>query len=253
MPERRSCRSCVLIILVNYYIFTRGEQWMDMNPAMNTYNIPPGLDYLAQLDQILVKQVHEIFELLSGCEMKNKYLLKNSMGQEFLKAREDTDCCTRQCCGNARPFEMGFFDGQDQEVLHLYRPLRCSTCCYPCCLQSLEVSSPPGTLIGTIHQEWSFCTPLGGTFTVRNVSGDEVLKIEAPMCPCSCGGDVNFNVMSADGHSCLGLSSSLISYSSNVRTKTESSWVAITSGLRVLYFKKSTATKKLLKWTICHS
>ncbi|KAK3887916.1 hypothetical protein Pcinc_007999 [Petrolisthes cinctipes] len=172
---------------------------MDMTPIMNTYNIPPGLEYLAQLDQILVKQVHEVFELLSGCEMKNKYLLKNSMGQEFLKAKEDTDCCTRQCCGPARPFEMGFFDGQEQEVLHLYRPLRCSSCCFPCCLQSLEVSSPPGTLLGTIHQEWSICTPLGGTFTVRNVSGDEVLKIEAPVCPCSCGSDVNFNVMSADG------------------------------------------------------
>ncbi|MPC67683.1 Phospholipid scramblase 2 [Portunus trituberculatus] len=64
--------------------------------------------------------------------MNNKYVLKNSMGQEFLTAREDTDCCTRQCCGPIRPFEMGFFDSQEREVMRLSRPLACGAWCCPC-------------------------------------------------------------------------------------------------------------------------
>lgn len=65
----------------------------------------------------------------------------------------DTDCCTRQCCGPARPFDLKIFDNSNQEVIHLQRPLRCSECCCPCCLQELEVTSPPGTVIGYIIQK----------------------------------------------------------------------------------------------------
>lgn len=162
------------------------------------YAVPVGLEYLAQLDQVLVKQVLEVFEIFSGCEMDNKYILKNSMGQEFITAREDNDCCTRQCCGPLRPFEMGLYDNNGREVIHLSRPLACTSCCFPCCLQSMEVFSPPGSLIGTIHQEWSVCTPFAGMFTVRNSGGDAVLRIEGPVCPFSCGGDVKFKVLSED-------------------------------------------------------
>ena len=40
-----------------------------------------------------------------------------------------------QCCGPARPFEMKIVDNMDHEVIHLNRPLACSSCCFPCCLQ----------------------------------------------------------------------------------------------------------------------
>ena len=40
------------------------------------------------------------------------------------------------------------------ELIHLYRPLRCSSCWFPCFLQEMEVYSPPGNLIGSIQQEW---------------------------------------------------------------------------------------------------
>ena len=66
---------------------------------------------------------------------------------------------------------MNITDLMGQEVIHLNRPLRCQLCCFPCCLQvssftkqnktkqkllkEMEVSSPPGTVIGTISQQWS--------------------------------------------------------------------------------------------------
>lgn len=65
----------------------------------------------------------------------------------------DTDCCTRQCCGPARPFEMKILDNQQREVIHLSRPLRCSSCWFPCCLQEIEIQSPPGTILGYCAQE----------------------------------------------------------------------------------------------------
>ena len=46
-----------------------------------------------------------------------------------------------------------------REVIHLNRPLRCDSCCFPCCLQSLEVSSPRGEVIGYVNQLWSCMKP----------------------------------------------------------------------------------------------
>ena len=65
-----------------------------------------------------MKQKVEIMEALFGCETKNKYKLKNSMGQEIYSAKEDTDCCTRNVCGPIRPFGMTIKDNND-----LVRPI----------------------------------------------------------------------------------------------------------------------------------
>ncbi len=55
----------------------------------------------------------------------------------------------------------------------------------------MEVTSPPGTLIGSIQQEWSILKP---KFSVKDVTGQTVLKIEGPFCTFSLCGDVEFNV-----------------------------------------------------------
>ena len=55
---------------------------------------------------MIVKQKVEMLEAFTGFETKNKYTVKNSMGQDVYKAKEDTDCCTRNICGPQRPFGM---------------------------------------------------------------------------------------------------------------------------------------------------
>merc|ERR1739844_620969 len=157
---------------------------------------PPGLQYLTMVDQLLVKQKVEILEAFTGFETANKYKIFNSLGQQVYIAKEDTDCCTRQCCGPIRPFDMNICDNQGMEVIHLNRPLRCQACCFPCCLQEMEVSSPPGSVIGTIEQKWSLIYP---RFVIKDESGSPILKIEGPLCPCSCCGDVDFRVVTMDG------------------------------------------------------
>ncbi|XP_055623905.1 phospholipid scramblase 2-like isoform X2 [Toxorhynchites rutilus septentrionalis] len=157
---------------------------------------PPGLEYLTSIDQLLVHQKVELLEAFTGFEAANKYTVKNTIGQKVYWAVEDTDCCTRNCCGPARPFDMKILDYYQNEVLHFYRPLRCQSCCFPCCLQSMEVSAPPGNVIGTVEQNWSILKP---QFSIKDQAGSTVLKIEGPFCTFNMCGDVEFKVVTNDG------------------------------------------------------
>ena len=113
---------------------------------------PPGLEYLTQVDQLLVNQQIELLEILTGFETQNKYRIRNALGQQVYFAAEDSNCCLRQYCGPSRPFAMQILDNNQREVIHLERPLRCSAWCCFCCLQTIEVQSPPGTIIGYVDQ-----------------------------------------------------------------------------------------------------
>ncbi|CAH1982615.1 unnamed protein product [Acanthoscelides obtectus] len=168
--------------------------WMNMPQGIP--NCPPGLEYLTMIDQLLVHQKVEMLEALTGFETKNKFTVKNNLGQKVYYAAESNDWLTRNCCGHLRPFDMKIYDNYKNEVIHLHRPLACDSCCFPCCLQSMEVSAPPGTIIGTVEQEWSLLCP---SYAIKNASGETVLRIEGPFCTFSICGDVEFKIMSSDG------------------------------------------------------
>ncbi|EDV26189.1 uncharacterized protein TRIADDRAFT_15248, partial [Trichoplax adhaerens] len=174
-------------------------QWMP--PPQGPPGCPPGLEYLTQIDQLLIHQQVEILELFTNIETANKYAVKNTLGQQVYFAAEDNDCCTLQCCGPARPFELRILDNSQREVIHLSRPYRCSSCCCPCFLQELTVESPPGNTVGFVKQSWSLFTP---AFDITDAAGNTVLTIEGPCCPCSCMGDVEFEVKSKDGATKVG-------------------------------------------------
>ncbi|CAG0898295.1 unnamed protein product [Darwinula stevensoni] len=157
---------------------------------------PPGLEYLTTIDQLLVHQKVEILEAITTFETANKYSIKNSMGQKIYSASEDTDCCTRNILGPYRCFELQVLDHQGREVIHLSRPLNCDSCWFPCCLQRLDVYSPPGTLIGVVKQEWSILSP---KFTIQDAAGNAILLIEGPICTWSICGDVEFQILTLRG------------------------------------------------------
>jgi hypothetical protein len=60
---------------------------------------PPGLEYLTQINQLLVKQKVELLEAMVGFEGANKYTIKNSMGQKVYYAKEGSCvlACFRVC------------------------------------------------------------------------------------------------------------------------------------------------------------
>lgn len=86
---------------------------------------------------------------------------------------------------------MKILDIHKNEVIHLYRPLACQSCCFPCCLQSMEMSASFGNVIGHVEQEWSVLTP---KFPIKNQYGEMVLRVEGPVCTFSLCGDVDFEV-----------------------------------------------------------
>ncbi|XP_062904903.1 phospholipid scramblase 2-like isoform X2 [Mobula hypostoma] len=160
-------------------------------PLMGSTNCPPGLEYLTQIDQVLIHQKVELVEALVSFETKNKYVVKNSLGQKIYSAKEKSNCCTRNCCGSLRYFHMKLMDNNDREVIHLVRPFKCASCWFPCCLQELEVQSPPGTTIGYVKQTWH---PFLPKFSIQNVERATVLRVVGPCFTCNCCGDVAFEV-----------------------------------------------------------
>uniref|UniRef100_A0A8C1KWQ7 Phospholipid scramblase n=1 Tax=Cyprinus carpio TaxID=7962 RepID=A0A8C1KWQ7_CYPCA len=156
---------------------------------------------LSQVDQLLVHQKVELMEVLMGWETNNQYVLKNSLGQQVFFAAEESNFCTRMICGPVRSFLLHIQDNMGQEVMTLSRPLKCGSCCFPCCLQELEVQSPPGNPVGYVIQSWH---PFLPKFTIQNERKEPVLKIVGPFCDCKCCSDVNFEVMSLDESSVIG-------------------------------------------------
>lgn len=174
--------------------------WMAA-PTQVPANCPKGLEYLAQVDQLLIKQKVEALEAFTGFETNNKYEILNSLGQRIFHAVEDTCCCTRNCCGASRPFDMKILNNQNHEVIHLSRPLRCSTCWCPCCLQKVTVEAPPGKVAGYVCQSWSLCKP---RMRIENAEGETVLRIKGPCCQLNICGDIEFDVYAPDEETYVG-------------------------------------------------
>ncbi|KAM4687194.1 phospholipid scramblase 2-like [Rhinophrynus dorsalis] len=152
---------------------------------------PSGLEYLAQIDQILIHQKTELLEAITGYETCNQYELRNIMGQKVFSAQERSTVCARCCCGSNRPLSLQVCDSTGREVIHFIRPLKCTSCCFPCCLQELEVQSPPGHTVGYVVQTWH---PFVPKYLLMTETRDPVLKVVGPCIMSSCCGDVNFQV-----------------------------------------------------------
>lgn len=67
-------------------IFTAGAGWMNV-PQMIP-NCPAGLEYLTSVDQLLVHQKVEMLEAFTGFETKNKFTVKNALGQKVLRTKK---------------------------------------------------------------------------------------------------------------------------------------------------------------------
>lgn len=97
---------------------------------------------------------------------------------------------------------MKVFDNMQREVIHLSRPLRCQCCCCPCCLQEIEIQSPPGTVIGYVEQKWTWWK---AKLEIQDAQRQPIMVVNGPCCPCSCGSDVEFPLNSLDGSSEIGM------------------------------------------------
>ncbi|XP_038078973.1 phospholipid scramblase 1-like [Patiria miniata] len=176
-------------------------QWMPHQQPIP--GCPPGLEYLTQIDQLLVHQHLELFEILTNYETNNRYQVKNSLGQQIYFAHEESNFCVRQCCGGKRGFMMHITDNSNQEVLRLNREFKCcGGCCWcancDCVAADISVEAPAGNVIGYVRQSQSWWYP---NYDILNVAKEKVLKIKGPFWFCQnvcCTDDIDFNVMSPD-------------------------------------------------------
>ncbi|XP_036075561.1 phospholipid scramblase 1-like [Rousettus aegyptiacus] len=176
-----------------------GVPWMPAQPSQS--DCPPGLEYLSQIDQILIHQQFKLLEVLTGFQANNKYEIKNKFGQRIYFAAEDTDCCTRNCCGASRAFTMRILDNTGREVITLERPLRCTISCCPCYRQEIKILAPPGVPVGYVTQ---ICHPYVPTFTLQNEKREDVLKISTPCLIGNCCADIEFEIKSMDEENVVG-------------------------------------------------
>jgi hypothetical protein len=86
------------------------------NLPMVTLNCPPGLEYLATIDQLLVKAKIKLARSILGYGTNNKYLIKNNEGQDVYVSVEETHWLTRYFLGTTRPFKMKIVNNADEEV-----------------------------------------------------------------------------------------------------------------------------------------
>lgn len=167
---------------------------------------PPGLEYLTMVDQLLVHQQVEMVEVFLQWEGANRYVIKNSMGQQVYFAAEESDVCTRQCCGPARSFTIHITDNLGQEVIRLSREFKCcaqfncSCClCGDCCAHEVQIEAPPGNVIGFVKQ---ICNCIAPKYEIQDAGRQSILIMEGPMCMCDgpcCPNDQEFKVTTPDG------------------------------------------------------
>jgi len=149
--------------------------------------VPLGLEYLTQVDQLICKQIVELFEVLTGFECKNKYRIMNSLDQQVYYAFEESEFCNRIFCGADRGFIIHITDNHQQEVLRIERPFKCckgcSWCAEGCCRYPVYVKDGQGNHLGTVQIQNSCCKPHFAIFDHNDVM---LYDTWGPLCPCQC-------------------------------------------------------------------
>ncbi|XP_005095743.1 phospholipid scramblase 1 [Aplysia californica] len=186
-----------------------GENFPMMPHPGAISGVPTGLEYLTQVDQLICKQIVELFEVLTGWECKNKYRIMNSLNQQVFYAFEESGTCHRLFCGSDRGFTIHITDNFQQEVLRIERPfLCCRGCCWcaeGCCKYPVYIKDREGNQLGTVGMMNSCCKPHFGVY-----DNDENLIYEmwGPLCPCQCvcgcTGDVKFPVTNVKDNTTVG-------------------------------------------------
>lgn len=164
---------------------------------------PLGLECLTQLDQLLIHQQRVLYmsRIDSDEQLNNRYIIKNIMGERVFVAVQNMNWLSQNCCEPFSQFDLRIYDNDNAEVVHVYRTLRCSSCCSPSCLQHIDVMAPPGIKSGFAVQQVSLLYP---KYRIYNAEGDVVLKVRGPSCTCRCYKDITFRVLSAHGSRQIG-------------------------------------------------
>ncbi|KAG5875310.1 hypothetical protein JTB14_022221 [Gonioctena quinquepunctata] len=168
-----------------------------------TFSPVSGLEFLHDVDQLIIQQSVELADLISKVSSENRYTVKIPRGDTIYYATESSEGCQRMCFGSGRKYSMRLFDKTQQEALIFERRLACGSCTFWCYLQKMEVWIPPGELVGTITQNTSF--DMKPKFHVYNRHNELLYRIEGPASfGCLLGKAENFQIYNFDGSTQIG-------------------------------------------------
>jgi len=130
------------------------------------------LDRLSSISGLVVRQLKEWGEILTGFETRNKYTISDVSGRRLYLAREEAgSTLLRWFLKALRPFTIVVFTEDGQEVLRVMRPFRFY-------FHRAEVVGSQGQSLGVIERRFSI---LRRVYSVLNRSGEEVYQLFGPI------------------------------------------------------------------------
>ena len=171
--------------------------WFDFSKASTNQNVRPGLEVLAGLSSIHLKQKIDFLEVMTGWQVKNKFRITDpETGQIIGLFKEESGCCERQCCKNGRSFTADIVGPNNQVLFKLDRPLACQCFCCPdttCCGcpsgQQMTVLDSQSQQIGFMTQEKSChvcCCFLDWGLNITDQNGQFRYKMGNNVCKATC-------------------------------------------------------------------
>ena len=156
----------------------------------------PHKEKIMGLEGIFVKQKIDLMEMLSGCEMENKYLVYRKepgkvkkMGGKLYKCKEKSGCYTRQCLSNdCRPLKiqienLGSNDNYDKECMVVERPCTCTFLCFNRPYSKIYYTEDGSNqYIGKISDPWDCCNY---SFSVYDKHDKKAFSIFTTCCQCA--------------------------------------------------------------------
>ncbi len=130
------------------------------------------MDRLSSISGLVVRQLKEWGEILSGFETKNKYTISDVSGERlYLAAEEAGSMLLRWFLKALRPFTVAVFTEDGQEVLRVMRPFRFY-------FHRAEVVGSQGQSLGVIERRFSI---LRRVYSVLDRAGVEVYQLFGPI------------------------------------------------------------------------
>jgi hypothetical protein len=164
---------------------------------------------LDQCAGIKIKQVVNVAELVTGCEMKNKYQgfiwdPSNPMseGQQIFHFEEvDGGGMQRICCKGNRHLQLNMHEGTNRDgnvQLQFHKSFGLAFCCF--CRPEAIVFDGAGQKIGAIDDPFKWCVM---DQRIYDPSGAQIYGVAGSICQlaicCPCLGSVQFGINDAAG------------------------------------------------------
>eukprot|EP00088_Acartia_fossae_P014709 TRINITY_DN1790_c0_g1_i1.p1 TRINITY_DN1790_c0_g1~~TRINITY_DN1790_c0_g1_i1.p1 ORF type:complete len:247 (+),score=39.63 TRINITY_DN1790_c0_g1_i1:58-798(+) len=158
-----------------------------------------GLGPLRNVSSVLIQQKMNLCEILSGCEVENRFWIKSPEGETLFWAKEHSTLTQRLCCGNIRALTMTIEDQTKQSVIEIERPLKCMGFCCKCAFPKLTQEMTvrvDGETVGKVEERPTWWNQV---IYLHDNSGNQVLKVRGDSAFTFCCNDVQFQVLDLDG------------------------------------------------------